>query len=185
MSTAKAVYQQQLKTKTKALLDGTAVSTRAVYQPRSAKQNHIWRSCISPAHSINRDQSEIMSGARYLPRPISSMSSAAVSTRVMYQSRSAKQKQIRRSCISPARPINCDQRTESLSGAAVYQQQSAQQTPLRHRPADTCNIASTSVYQQWAAEPKSHLNHTTASIRAVNHPRSAKRIPAATSEQIM
>ena len=97
----------------------------------------------------------------------------------------SKAKYLWRSCISPARSINFDQRTERLSGAAVYQQQLAQQRPLRHRPADICNIAITPVYQQWAAEPKAHLDHTTASIRAVNHPRSAKRMPAATSEQIM
>ena len=32
-----------------ALLDDTAVSTGAVYQPQSAKPNHLRRSCISPA----------------------------------------------------------------------------------------------------------------------------------------
>ena len=133
-------------------------------------QEHLWCSCISPARSINRDQGERMSGA-------------AMSTRAVYQLRSAKRRHIRRSCISPARYINCDQRTVSLPGAAVYQQQSAQQTPLRQRPADICNIASTSVYQQWAAEPKS--NHTAASIRTVHQPRPAKRMPAATSEKIM
>ena len=283
-----AVYPPPSKIKTKAFLDDTAVSTWAVSQPRTSKQNNLWRSCKSPARYscistvienssksasgrhrrvdqggkstarvvnkqqsklkrkhfwttqpcrpgrcvnreswvptaiknlngstsgpcrpgrfINRDQqSKIISGAavyhqrtlstvieaksclaqRYLPRPSLSMSGAAVSTRVMYQPRSAKQKHIRRSSKSPARSIDCDQRTESLSGAAVYQQQSAQQPPLRHRPADICKIASTSVYQQWAAEPKAHLDHATASIRAVNHPRSAKRMPAATSEQIM
>ena len=37
--------------KAKALLDGTVVSTRAVYQPRSAKRTHIWHSCISTAIS--------------------------------------------------------------------------------------------------------------------------------------
>ena len=38
-----------IKTEAKALLVDTAVSTWAVYQPRSAKQNHPWLSCISPA----------------------------------------------------------------------------------------------------------------------------------------
>ena len=172
------------------------MSTWAVYQPRSAKQNHLWCSCILPAHSINRDQSEIMSDAHSINRDQSEiMSDAEVSTAtklkhvwrsgVAQGGVSANQKHIRRSCISSARSMNCDQRTESLSGAALYQQRSAQQTLLRPRHADTCNIASMFVYQQWAAEPKARLGHTAASIRAVNHPRSAKRITAATSEQIM
>ena len=139
--------------------------TSALYQPRS-KRKHVWRS------GIYRDQSESMSGT-------------VVSTRAVYQPRSAKQRHTRRSCISPARYINCNQRTESLSGAAVYQRQSAQQTPLRHRPPDIRIIASTSVYQQWAAEPKARLDHTAALISTVYQPRSAKRIPAAISEQIM
>ena len=49
------LYQQQSKPESKALLENAAVSTRAVYQPRSAKQKHIWRSCISPAPYINHD----------------------------------------------------------------------------------------------------------------------------------
>ena len=48
ISTAKAVYQQQ-STQAKALLDDTAVSTWAVSQPRTAKQKHLWPSCIPPA----------------------------------------------------------------------------------------------------------------------------------------
>ena len=39
-----------------------------MYQPRSAMQEHIWCSCISPARSINRDQSETCMAQRYLPR---------------------------------------------------------------------------------------------------------------------
>ena len=38
-----------IKTEAEALLVDTAVSTWAVYPPRSEKQNHLWRSCISPA----------------------------------------------------------------------------------------------------------------------------------------
>ena len=38
-----------VKTKAKALLVDTTVSTWAVYQPRSAKRKHFYRSCISPA----------------------------------------------------------------------------------------------------------------------------------------
>ena len=59
-----AVYQQQSKPQANALLENAAVSTRAVYQPISAKHKHVWRSCISPARYINRDQqSKGISGA--------------------------------------------------------------------------------------------------------------------------
>ena len=37
------------KTGAESLLDDTTVSTRVVYQPRSAKKEHIWRNCISLA----------------------------------------------------------------------------------------------------------------------------------------
>ena len=49
MSTARAVLSTAMKTEAKALLVDRAVSTWAVYQPQSAKRNHLWRSCISPA----------------------------------------------------------------------------------------------------------------------------------------
>ena len=68
-----AVYQQQSKTKAKALLDDTAVSTRAVYQPRelyiNSNQNysekHLWSTQpCRPGRCINHDQqSESISGA--------------------------------------------------------------------------------------------------------------------------
>ena len=45
-------------------------------------------------------------------------------TTVVYQPRSVKQKYIWRSCILPARYINRGQQSESIAGAAVYQQQS-------------------------------------------------------------
>ena len=41
------------KTKAKALLDDTTVSTRAVFKPRSAKRNSIWHICISIARYIS------------------------------------------------------------------------------------------------------------------------------------
>ena len=126
----------------------------------------------SPGRCIDRDQ---QSKASLTPLYITS---------ALYELRS-KRKHSRRSCISPTQYITSDQRTKSLSGAAVYQRQSAQKTPLRDRPADTCNVANTSVYQQWAAEPKARLNHTAASIRTVYNPPSAKRMPAAASEQMM
>ena len=43
------VHQQQSKPKTKTLLDDVAVSTSAVYHPRSAEPRHIWCRCMSPA----------------------------------------------------------------------------------------------------------------------------------------
>ena len=68
-----AVYQQQSKTEAKARLDDTAVSTRAVYQPRELfidsnrkrKRNHF---CLTqpyrPGRCINREQqSKSISGA--------------------------------------------------------------------------------------------------------------------------
>ena len=51
------VYQQpsKSKSKAKALLDDTAMSTRAITIAIS-KVKHIWRKCVSPARYINRDQ---------------------------------------------------------------------------------------------------------------------------------
>ena len=103
-------------------MDDTAWSIGAVYQPRSAKQKHLWRSCLSPAHSFNRDQGEIMSGAAI---------SAATKLKHVWRNgvdqgdvltAISKAKYLWRSSISRARSINCDQRKESLSGAAVYHQ---------------------------------------------------------------
>ena len=42
---AQLCINKQSETKAKALLDDTAASTRAVYQPRSAKRKPIWLSC--------------------------------------------------------------------------------------------------------------------------------------------
>ena len=83
--TSTAVYKTKAKAKTHP--DDTAVSIGAVYQPRSAKQKHLWRSCISPAHSFNRDQSEIMSGAAVSTATKLKHVGATVSTRVMFQPR--------------------------------------------------------------------------------------------------
>ena len=64
ISQAKAYLAQLHITRAVYLLDDTAVPTGAVYQPRSAKQKHTRRSCISTAWYINRDQKrEITSGA--------------------------------------------------------------------------------------------------------------------------
>ena len=44
----------EIRKKTNVLLDDTTVSTRAVYQPRSAKGKHIWRSCIDQQQSARQ-----------------------------------------------------------------------------------------------------------------------------------
>ena len=116
------------------------MSTRAVYQHRSAKQNNIWSNCISPTRYINRvQQSKNTPGAAvyrhggistaiskakvYLAQLyINSIHKTTVSTSAVYQRPSAKQKHTRRSNISAARYTNRDQQMEILSGATVYQQ---------------------------------------------------------------
>ena len=89
-----AVYQQQPKTKAKVLLDDTAVSTWAVYQPPSAEQKHVWRSCISPARCN------------------------CTSTVIKTESKSTSG---RHSHVDPS-GINRDQQSKNISGATVYHQ---------------------------------------------------------------
>ena len=146
-------------------------------------RKHFWETQrCRPRRCINRDQqSRSISGAAVYHQfalknrdQSQRMSVAAVSARVVYQPLSAKQKHIRRSGISPARYVTCDHGTESLSGADVYQQQSAQRTPIRQRPADICKIASTSFYEQRGAELKAGLDHTAAATRTACQRRSAQ-----------
>ena len=102
ISTAGAVYQQQSKAKAEAPLGDKAVSTWAVYQLQSAKQKHLWRSCISPAwvHQIGI---------------------------AVHQQQYIKLKRKRnyfrttQPCRS-GRFINRDQQSKTISGAAVYHQ---------------------------------------------------------------
>ena len=61
--TSTAMYPSDPKTKSESPHD-TAMSTRAVYPPRTAKQKYILRCCISTVLCVNRDQqSESISGA--------------------------------------------------------------------------------------------------------------------------
>ena len=80
ISTAKAVYKQQSKTKTKSLLVDTAASTWAVSQPRTAKQKHPWRSCIHQRGiAVYEQQSKFQAKAL--------LDETVVSTRAVYQPR--------------------------------------------------------------------------------------------------
>ena len=122
----------------KALLDDTAVSTSAVHQPQSAKQDHIRRSCISPARY------SCMSTAIKI-KAKSFLDDTVVSTRAVYQPRELyinsnhERKRTHFWTTHPCRPGRClnrEQQRKSISGAAVYhrrgiavyQQQSKPQT---------------------------------------------------------
>ena len=127
------------------------MSIGAVYQPRSAKQKPLWRSCISPANSCNRDQSEIMSGPavstatklKHVWR--NGVDQGDVSTAI------SNAKYLWRSSVSAALSINSDQRTERLSGAAIYHQRGV------------------AVYQQPSkSEAKARLDDTAMSTRAAS-----------------
>ena len=84
------------KTKAKALQDDTAVSTRAVYKPRLAKQKSIWHNCISTVRYINRDRpGESISSATVYQQPSETKAKAhlddtAASTKALHQPRSAR-----------------------------------------------------------------------------------------------
>ena len=121
-----AACQQQSKPKSKAHLGDAAVSTRAVYQPLSSKQNHIWSNCISPAGHINRvQQSKSTSGAAvYHQRGISiaiSKARALLAQLCINSNHNTKRKHrwTTRLC-RPACYINRDQQIKSIPGAAVY-----------------------------------------------------------------
>ena len=67
------------------------------------------------------------------------MDDPAVSTRAVYQPGSATRKSIGIGCIQTERYIHRDQCSESVSGAAVCQQRSANQTPCgTPAPTKTC-----------------------------------------------
>ena len=136
--TAKAAYQQQSKVKAKALLDGTAVLTWVVSQPRTSKQEHLRRSCMSQGRyscvspAIETSSRSASGGHRRVARAgISTaravyqqqsktkaeafLGDAAMSTWAVYQTQPTKQKHLWRSCISPA--------WVHQRGIAVHQQQ--------------------------------------------------------------
>ena len=98
-------------------------------------------------------------------------------TRAVFPPRSAEQRPMWSSCISTTRYTNCDQRGENISGADVYQQQSAKKTPqqtaISKAEAYLAQLYTTKTIRKTKA--KSLLNDTAVSIRAVYKPRSAKR----------
>ena len=83
ISTARAIYQQQSKPNTNASLVETAMATWAVCQPQSAKQKHIWRSCIPPvwfrciSEDIENEAKALLDGTAILTRAVSTASSKA------------------------------------------------------------------------------------------------------------
>ena len=84
------------------------IITSAVYQPLSANLKHIWRSSLSPARYISRDKA-------YLAQPY------------INSNHNTKQKHrwTTRPCRS-ARYINRHQQSNSIPGAAAYQQHGIQ-----------------------------------------------------------
>ena len=125
-----------MSSKAKTLLDDTAVSTRAVYQPRSAKRNHIWHGRISTA--ISRAKTHLAQQAMMSVYPhsgITNQPSGNTTGTVVYQQQTAKRKLFW--TAQPCRPeryVNRDQQIERVSGTAVYQQRSAKQTPPQAQP---------------------------------------------------
>ena len=91
---ARAVLTTAIKTKSRALLVDTAVATWAVYQPRSAKKKHLWRSWISPARC------------------------SCISTAIKIESESTSG---RHSRVDQG-GTNSDQRSKNISGVSVYHQ---------------------------------------------------------------
>ena len=111
-----------IQTEAKALLVDTAVSTWAVYQPRSVKRNHLWRSCISQARY------SCISTATNKTKAKALLNDKAVSIRAVYQPRKRyyqQQSKLKRKhfwSTQPCRPgrcINRDQQSK-VSVAQVY-----------------------------------------------------------------
>ena len=145
------INRNQQRKNRKNIYRATVYITSTVYQPRLAKQKHIWRSCISTARYINRDQqSKSISGAavyinsnhktkrkhRWTTRPCRpvryinlNQQSKSIPGADVYQQHGiptaiSSKKHIWRNCISTARNINRNKHSGSISGAAVYQQPS-------------------------------------------------------------
>ena len=180
-------YQQQSKLTAKALGD-TAVWTSAVYQPRLLTQTHLWRSCMSPApcscistaikkesKSPSGRHSHVDRGGINRNQQNNTYLAQVYVTRAVYQPRSAKRKNVSemyfnsiRKCwrkhfwtTQPCRPVryvNCNQKRESISCAAVYHQRGV------------------AVYQQPSkSKAKALLDDTAISTWAVSQPRTAKQ----------
>ena len=118
ISTAKAVYQQQSKTKAKALLVATACRLVRYIN----RDQHIRRNCISPAR-CRCISTDIRNKSKSIPGPHSRVAQRGISTaKAVYQQQSKtkakpllvdkacrpvryinRYQHIRRNCISPAR----------------------------------------------------------------------------------
>ena len=113
--------------KARALLDHTGVSTRAVYQPRSAERKYIWHNCVSTVRCITRDQpSESILAQLYINsskqnKATALLSDTAVTARAVCSPRREKRRHIYIVDMSSTRYIDRDQQKKNASGAAVYQ----------------------------------------------------------------
>ena len=126
ISTAKAVYQQQSKTKAKALLVDTFVSTWAVPQPRTAKRKHLWRGCISPAPysciSTAIRKNKLSGSASGRHRGINQDGISTARAACQQQSKLKRKHFWSTQPCQPGRCINYNQQSKFISGAAVYHQ---------------------------------------------------------------
>ena len=132
-TTGPAVYKT-MRSKAKALLDDTSVSTRAVYQPRSTKRKHICQSGISTVISnaqaslaqpyINSDQrSESASGTA---GPMMGVS-------VQQHNQSAKRKRNWHSRITTtSRKAKAPPNDTAESTSGIYQPRSAKRKHIWH-----------------------------------------------------
>ena len=146
--------------------------TRAVYQPRSVKQKHIWRSCISPARYINGYQQ-----LRHIwRRCMSPARCSCISTAIKNQSESTSgrhihvdqggisraqqsKKHVWRSCVPPARQINSDQQSESISELCINGNQKIEAKELL----DDTAVSTIAVYQPRSARQK-HIRRSCISV---------------------
>ena len=157
------------------------MSTRAVYQPRSAKRTHISHSAISTpiskanSHRHSRARVLFFKGKIQLAQPYIEMSNkakallddTAVSTSAVYQRRSEKRKHTWHSRISRA----ISRTNEHLAQQAmmgVYPH-----SGITNQPSG--NTTGTDVHQQQTAKKKTLLDDAAMSTRAVRQPRSANR----------
>ena len=104
-----------------------------------------------------------------------------MSTRAVYHPGSATRKGIRCGCIPTERYINRDRRSESIPGAAVSQQRSANQTPRGTAASTKLCIAKLDPLYVNHEPQKRRPFWTAVSIRAIHQLRSAKQKPISRS----
>ena len=114
-----------MTSKAKAFLDGAAVSTGAVYQPRSAKRNHIWHRGIST--SISRAKAHLAQQAMTFTQGKTLLAQAYSNKEQQNDSASGRHSRVGQRGISTAISkvqsylapgyINHDQQGESKSSA--------------------------------------------------------------------